>query len=710
VQFWTKQSAAIVLSLMLCQARAWSAQPAPPAAAQAEQDAKAAMDSHQFDKAEQLYGQAADMLRASGTVTPRLVNDLLSQAHAYLQSGNDKAAQAACQQALSLIGQLPSAPPDLVARAYSTLAHACLAVGDLQGTINNNNQALSVLKQQYGPNSARLVDPMIMIGTSLAAQDKLPQAEQTIKDVMNILGNGNGHEMARCLMTLGEIYNAEGKFDEAEPALKRALGLYQTDSKPDYAGEAATMSRLARTYVETGRVDDAEGLLNKAIITQKKTSDASVNQNRQVVWFMIALGDIYNRQGKHEQAETQFDLAQDVSKAAYIADHYINAIILNRLASTYIQEGKYAEAEKIYRQILSFTQTSALSKKPTSGPFQLGLTASAKAEDTTPENQDGSVLNEALERSKKSLGQAHPEVANAFSNLGWVCLIEGKYDEAQTDFQQAFDIRKAAFGLNHQMTAASLQSLAALNVKEKKFDQAESYYQQALNINKKLEGDHNLQIIQTLISLANVHSQQGNLNKAEQDLKDALAKCNTLSGPKKKIDPNAVLDDAASQISAQAAMSGDSEEVTPLVATALSINPDQLTGPQTPIAATVLINLTRVLTKESKLNEAESVARQALQIRQHCYGPDRPLTAQAMAELSAVLQAENQLPEADSLLQQAVAISKTSFGDHSKQYAAAISRLAKVEDLEGKTSEAKALEAQASSINDSDTNASNTAQ
>jgi tetratricopeptide (TPR) repeat protein len=130
---------------------------------------------------------------------------------------------------------------------------------------------------------------------------------------------------------------------------------------------------------------------------------------------------------------------------------------------------------------------------------------------------------------------------------------------------------------------------------------------------------------------------------------------------------------------------------------------------ETPIAAIVLMNLSSVLLKESKLKEAESLARQALKIRQHCYGTDRPLTAQAVVSLSSILAAEKQLAEADSLLQQAVTILKTSFSDHSKQYAAAITKLAQVEVLEGKSGDAKKLESQASESNDSLSNTSDSA-
>ncbi|MDR3614871.1 MAG: tetratricopeptide repeat protein [Candidatus Obscuribacterales bacterium] len=705
-----KLRSAIVLCLWLSQPYVVFAQSPPQSVAtQAEQQGRQAMEGGQYDRAEQFFSQAVDALKATGVINARLIGDLLSHANACEQAGNDKAALVACQQALALLKQVQSPAPDLVARAHSTCANINQALGDLDGAISQNNEALNVLQQQYGASSSNLADPIMSIAGCLTAQDKLTDAEQKVKQALTFLGNNHPHQAARANMLLGEIYNQQGKFDEAEPPLKRALGLYEGEQNLDYGGLALAMGRLARTYMETSRLDSAESMLNKAISTDKKTQNPSVAQHRQVVWFLIELADLYNRENKHEQAETQLTIAQDLSKLSFSADHYINAIILNRLASTYLQEGKYAEAEQIYKQILSYSQAnSASGKQPKSGPFQLGLAATAKVDASSPDSKDTSVLTEALERSKKSLGQVHPEVGNALANLGWVCLMEKKYGDAQSYFQQALDIRKAAFGLNHRQTASSLQSLAVLDVKEKKYDQAEQLYQQSLGIYRKLEGDQNAQVIMTLISLSNLHAQMAQLAKAEQDLRDALTMCNTMKVQKQKVDPNAVLDDAASQLSANEAFGGG-DDVVALTATALSLNPDQLTGPETPIAATVLMNLSTVLLKESKLKEAESLARQALKIRQHCYGADRPLTAQAMVSLSGVLAAEKQLAEADSLLQQAVTILKTGFGDHSKQYAAAITKLAQVEVLEGKSEDAKKLESQASEINDSLPNTSDSA-
>ena len=82
----------------------------------------------------------------------------------------------------------------------------------------------------------------------------------------------------------------------------------------------------------------------------------------------------------------------------------------------YNEQGKYAEAEPLYRRSLAIRE--------------------------------------------KSLGPDHPDFARSLNNLAELYLNQGRYDEAGPLYERSLDIREKALGADHPDVAQSLNSLA----------------------------------------------------------------------------------------------------------------------------------------------------------------------------------------------------------------------------------------------------------
>ena len=89
---------------------------------------------------------------------------------------------------------------------------------------------------------------------------------------------------------------------------------------------------------------------------------------------------------------------------------------LNNLAIVYRDQGKYSEAEGLYKRAL--------------------------------------VIRE------KALGASHPDVAQTLNNLAIVYRDQGKYGEAEGLLKRALAIREQALGANHPDVAQTLNNLA----------------------------------------------------------------------------------------------------------------------------------------------------------------------------------------------------------------------------------------------------------
>ena len=69
--------------------------------------------------------------------------------------------------------------------------------------------------------------------------------------------------MASSLLSVAEAQLLQGKFDEAEPLVKRALAINVSNNPPHKA--AMNLNNLAVTYLNCGNAARAEQLLNEAI-------------------------------------------------------------------------------------------------------------------------------------------------------------------------------------------------------------------------------------------------------------------------------------------------------------------------------------------------------------------------------------------------------------------------------------------------------------
>ena len=97
-------------------------------------------------------------------------------------------------------------------------------------------------------------------------------------------------------------------------------------------------------------------------------------------------------------------------------DHPDVAASLNNLATLYIDQGRYAEAEPL--------------------------------------------LKRALAIREKALGPDHPDVAQSLHNLAVLYQVQGRYAEAEPLYKRALAIKEKALGHDHPDVATSLNNLA----------------------------------------------------------------------------------------------------------------------------------------------------------------------------------------------------------------------------------------------------------
>ncbi len=130
------------------------------------------------------------------------------------------------------------------------------------------------------------------------------------------------------------------------------------------------------------------------------------------------LGLLYQTQGKYAQAEPLYKRSLAIWEKGLGSEHPQVAIGLNNLAALYQAQGRYAQAEPFFQRSLAILE--------------------------------------------KVLGPAHPHVAQGLNNLAALYVDQGKYAQAEPFFQRSLAIREKVLGPEHPHVAQSLNNLAAL--------------------------------------------------------------------------------------------------------------------------------------------------------------------------------------------------------------------------------------------------------
>lgn len=147
--------------------------------------------------------------------------------------------------------------------------------------------------------------------------------------------------LAITMNNLAEIYLREAKYGEAEPLLKRALGIWEKDRIVANLDVATTLNNLAALYTYQRRFGEAEPVYRKCLALR----EGILGPNHP---------DVAN--------------TLKIREKAFGPEHPSTVECLNNLAVAYTEEGKFSEAERSFSQVVTI-----LTKQPKQNAPKLAI-------------------------------------------------------------------------------------------------------------------------------------------------------------------------------------------------------------------------------------------------------------------------------------------------------------------------------------------------
>jgi CHAT domain-containing protein len=170
--------------------------------------------------------------------------------------------------------------------------------------------------------------------------------------------------------------------------------------------------------------------------------------------------------------------ALQASREAFGTHNLSVLLSLNRLASIYVDERRYSEAEQLYR--------------------------------------------DALQVSRETFGSRHLGTLLSLGTLASIYQVERRYSEAEPLFLEALRVSRETLGPRHPITSTNLHNLALLYKDQRRYSEAEPLLVEALQSSREVLGPRDPNTLLSLGALANLYQAQGRYAEADRLYSEAL--------------------------------------------------------------------------------------------------------------------------------------------------------------------------------------------
>ncbi|MEP1520279.1 tetratricopeptide repeat protein [Ascidiaceihabitans sp.] len=232
------------------------------------------------------------------------------------------------------------------------------------------------------------------------------------------------------------------------------------------------------------------------------------------------LAGVVNAQGRFAEAEGLYREALEIDRATIGEGHPEYATRFNNLASVVQAQGRFAEAEGLYREALEIDRATIGEGHPSYATRLNNLAGVVEAQGRFAEAEG--LYREALEIDRATIGEGHPDYATDLNNLALVVKAQGRYAEAEGLYREVLEIDRATIGEGHPSYAIHLNNFALVVNAQGRFADAEGLYRAALEITRATIGEAHPDYAIRLGNLGSLLGQTGRATEGREMLEQAL--------------------------------------------------------------------------------------------------------------------------------------------------------------------------------------------
>lgn len=429
----------------------------------------------------------------------------------------------------------------------------------------------------------------------------------------------------------GEVLTARELLDKGSERVHKELS-----GQPDVLAEM--LRSIGTAYGNLGLYDEALSSLREA---QAAAAREEGEGSHASVEAMVSMINFLNEKGSYEQAESLG--VQAVELARHVSDKRLLGTALGGVAAAINYQGRWLEAEPVYRESIDVWKQIEGPRTPTGSPAMNNLALLLHEQSRYAEAD--SIFREALSIQEEKWGPRHPETATTRYNYTQLLSDRGFMTEARAMWKEVLATDRALYPEGHPYIAFTLSAYGRLLARMGYYEESEKLQREALDIRRKFFGEENADVAYSLGALGRVLYDQARYDEAEAMLRKALDIHMRENGPRHPVRSNLLNSIGLIQYAR-----GDYAAADTSFANSLSFQRAIAGGQERNQMIVSLGRRAIVQAATGQLDKAESLARECLAMAKRLYGNEEGMgVAVAETVLAKVLLEKGHVAPADSL-------------------------------------------------------------
>lgn len=331
-----------------------------------------------------------------------------------------------------------------------------------------------------------------------------------------------------------------------------------------------------------------------------------------------AIADLLFAQGKYGEAEKLFRTVIEVRSRVLGPEHPDTLASRHRLIYALNEEEKHAEAEAEARQVVALREKILGSEHPDTLLSCYNLANALYHGGKTPEAER--LYREVLKLNQTVIGPEHRRTLAARIGLANTLNDQGKYAEAIRFYRDAIKLDEKVYGREHPVTLNDRMNLATALQANRDNPAAEAEYRTVITLQEKVIGPEHAHTLNTRNNLAELLDDEGRFAEAEAECRQIIGLEEKIVGPEHRLTLNSRGNLAVALIG-----QGKIEEAQGQIAEVMRLMEDKL-GPGYPDTVSFTIKFATGLAHQGKAQEAVEIVGGAEERARRTLGPNHPVT------------------------------------------------------------------------------------
>jgi non-specific serine/threonine protein kinase/serine/threonine-protein kinase len=452
----------------------------------------------------------------------------------------------------------------------------------------------------------------------------------------------------RLRRTIGRVYRNLGLWERSAQLLERALSQQRELLGNDHPDTLSTMNDLAAVYVFQRRLADAEILYRESLATRRLLGPHRID----TLQTQNALADVYIGHKRYVEAESLLVEALGGLRQALGDDDPRTRAAMRTLGRVYRLQDKLDDASPLLQQLFDADRKADGKWHPETLDTMFELAELYRQQHRYSEAEH--LFRETIGTRGQVLGIDHPKTFEAIEGLAYMLAQLGRWEEAEALHHDALDASRRIMDTEKPLTpdtenryALKMAAFARLLTMQDRDREAERFYLDALEIQRRVIGDDHPDTLYSLRELAALYETQDREAEAEALYRDTLERSRQVLSDARLVKPG---------------------------------TENRLAWKQ--------YQLARLCAKRGRLDEAEELYSESLDVRLRLLGDEHPATLATTDALAELYKKLGRYDDAEAMYLRVYETFARVLGEHDRNTARSLYHLAGLSALRGRREEA----------------------